>query len=88
MTEQVITRKDWHEVIDDEMDYVLVQLGAKKLVENCVYPFEPTKTVNSFEDYCGEVIMRSGIPDEFSYNQIVMILHSYLQDRWEVYRNG
>ena len=88
MTEDIITRKVWHEVLDDELDFVLVKLGGKQLVTDCVYPFEPTMNVNTFEDYCREIIMRNGIPDELSYNQILTILHSYLQSRWEVYKNG
>ena len=87
MTEKLISRKAWHETIDDEMDYALVNLGAETLIKTCVNPGDPPYEITDYEKFCRCIIMKAGLPDEFSYNDTVKILHDYLKDRWEKY-NG
>ena len=43
MGQRIIDRKTWHEVITDEMDWVLVELGACKLLEDCVSLYDPRR---------------------------------------------
>lgn len=91
MSERIIDRKTWHEVITDEMDWVLVDMGAWKLVEDCVYlsdpePCEAYKT--NFNEYCHKILFSEHFPDELSFNQVAAILDNYLRKRWEDYKNG
>lgn len=90
MAERIIDRKTWHEVITDEMDWVLVELAAWKLVEECValddpVPIELFRT--DFREYCHAIISTEHFPDDLSFNQVVAILNNYLQNRWEGYKN-
>lgn len=91
MAERIIDRKTWHEVITDEMDWVLVEMGARKLLEECVntqdpISFEEYKT--NFNDYCHQILFNNYFPDELSFNQVITILNSYLQSRWEDYKKN
>lgn len=92
MKKRIIDRQTWHEGITDEMDWVLVEMGAWKLVEECVClkdpePCEEYKT--NFNEYCHKILFSGYFPDELSFKQVTTILYNYLQDRWEDYkRNG
>lgn len=91
MIQRIIDLKTWHEVITDEMDWVLVELGARKLLDDCVntqdpLPFEEYKT--DFNQYCHKIIFNEYFPDELSFKQVVAILNSYLQGRWEEYKKN
>lgn len=91
MEKRIIDRKTWHEVITDEMDWVLVDLAAWKLVEDCVSLDDPVPHELfsiDFNEYCHAIINTEHFPDEFSFNQVVAILKNYLQDRWEEFKNG
>lgn len=83
---EVLTRKTWHEMIDDEDDFVLASYGVKYLIEKCI--LSPRLNTEDYETFCRGIIYRGAIPDEFSYNDILRILHDYLHDRWEEYING
>lgn len=83
---EVLTRKTWHEMIDDEEAFVLASYGVQYLIKRCIV--YPRLIVENYEAFCKEIIYREAIPDEFSYNDILRILHDYLYDRWEEYKNG
>ena len=88
---KVLSRKTWHEVIDDEEAYVLADLGVWYLIRECLLGDDSLEHSGfehlEFDDYCHWIIDREAIPDEFSYNQIKKILDEYLHRRWEEY-NG
>ncbi len=91
MTKRLIDRQTWHEEITDEMDWVLVDLGAWKLVEDCISLCDPSLCEAyriNFNEYCHAIINTEHFPDEFSFNQVLTILNKYLQGRWEEYKNG
>ena len=91
MAQRIIDRKIWHEVITANIDWVLVDMAAWKLVEICVAPDDPEPIEflkTNFIEYCHAIINTEHFPDEFSFNQVVAILKNYLQDRWENYKNG
>lgn len=83
---EVLTRKTWHEMIDDEEAFVLASYGVKYLIERCIG--FPGLNADDYETFSRLSINRWEIPDEFSYNDILRILHDYLHDRWEEYING
>ena len=100
MKQRIIDRKTWHEVITDEMDWVLVELGACKLLDDCVSLYDPriggsyskediSVLETNFNEYCHQIISPEHFPDELSFNQVITILNNYLQGRWEEFkRNG
>ena len=83
---EVLTRKTWHEMIDDEDDFVLASYGVKYLIDKCIV--SPGLNVEDYQTFCRMSIFRGAIPDEFSYNDMLRILYDYLQNRWEEYKNG
>lgn len=89
MTETYITRKTWHECIDDEKDFTLINLGAWELIKECVDLDDPQtiEPIMDFDIFCRHIIFKAALPDEFCYNDIVVILNDYLRRRWEEY-NG
>lgn len=89
MIQRIIDRKTWHEVITDEMDWELVEQGAWKLVDDCVDPYDPEPCEaykTNYNEYCHAIIRSEHFPDELSFRQVVTILNSYLQLRWEEYK--
>lgn len=87
MKSKVLSRKTWHEVIDDEQAYVLADYGVRNIILTCVATFcDPG--VDNYEAYCRKIVNKARIPDEFSYNEVLSILDDYLRIRWEEYKNG
>lgn len=87
---RIISRKMWHEVIDDELDYELVNLGAELLASSCVDERaneQYYRKADHFEEFCRRVIDRTVIPDNMSYNQVLTVLDVYLHERWEEYNH-
>ena len=97
MAHRIIDRKTWHEVITDEMDWELVELGACKLIEDCVSLYDPrgksysediSILKNDFNEYCHQIISTEHFPDGLSFKQVVTILNKYLQSRWEDFKKN
>lgn len=89
MVQRIIDLKTWHEVITDDMDWELVELGAVELARRCVNPPVKGVHIEDFEHFCKHVIARTYLPDGLSYNDAVKILRKYLEQKWEEYKiNG
>lgn len=87
MKDKVLSRKTWHEVIDDEQAYVLADYGVRNIILTCVSAAcEPG--VDNYDAFCRKIVNKARIPDEFSYNEVLKILDDYLRSRWEEYNNG
>lgn len=84
---KVLSRKTWHEVVNDEQAYVLADYGVRNIILNCVAAAcEPG--VDNYEAFCRKIVNKARVPDEFSYNEVLKILDDYLRIRWEEYNNG
>ena len=89
MEKRIIDLKTWHEVITDDMDWELVELGAAELARRCVNPPIRATNIEDFEHFCKHVIARTYLPDGLSYNDVIKILRKYLEQKWEEYKiNG
>ena len=84
---KVLSRKTWHEVIDDEQAYVLADYGVKYIIKQCVAE-STIADAKDYETFCRKMIVKTWIPDEFSFNDLVKILDDYLRSRWEEVING
>lgn len=99
MEKRIIDRKTWHEVITDDMDWELVELGAWKLIDDCISQDEPRRGYiydeedisvmkTDFNEYCHQIISTEHFPDGLSFKQVVAILNKYLQGRWEDFKKN